>query len=193
MGVGTLIIFIAIILVAAVAASVLISTSGSLQQKALMTGSQTEESVASGLEAVALMATDASNGSHSIENFEFTVRLQSGSQSINLNNTVITMDTQEQAQAFDYNTTISKWLYDDNALAVGTHFYIVQYMKEGPDHEDGYITRGDVVKFRFNADVPVGENKLIRVKIIPRVGSLTQVDVTTPDTMTDKRVHLWPA
>ena len=57
MGVGTLIIFIAVILVAAVAAAVLISTAGSLQQRALVTGGQAEQGVSTGAEAVSVMAT----------------------------------------------------------------------------------------------------------------------------------------
>jgi len=77
MGIGALIIFIAIILIAAIAASVLITTGGSLQQKALITGSQTEEAIASGIEAMTVVASDASaddpQGSpHRVGDFIFT-------------------------------------------------------------------------------------------------------------------------
>jgi len=188
MGIGTLIIFIAVILVAAVAAAVLISTSGSLQQKALVTGGQAEEAVSTGAEAISVMATDASTN-HVVDYFELLLRLQAGSEAMNLNNTVVLVDTSTTSQSLSYNSTIDS---DDAWNADNTLFYLVHYVKQGPDYEPNYLTRGDVIKIKFKTTQSVGENRKLRIKVIPRVGTATIVEFTTPDVMTDVRVTLWP-
>jgi len=191
MGIGALIIFIAIILIAAVAASVLITTGGSLQQKALITGSQTEEAIASGIEAMTVVASDASANSstpHALTDFRVMVRLQSGSQGINLNNTILTVDTERESRSMTYGSNISS----DSPVGTSTT-YAVYYVQKGANNEPGYLNRGDVAKIIFHIDPQIGENQLVRIKMIPRVGTYTQIEFYTPDSMTQQSVALWPS
>ncbi len=181
MGVGTLIIFIAMILVAAVAAAVLISTASSLQQRALSTGGQAEAGVSTGIEAISVQGTDASTD-HTVEDFEVLVRLQSGSEAMNLNNTIVVFDTSSTTQNLDYSGSTS----------FSTYNFGVSYVKQGPEYEEGYISRGDVVKLEMTSSSSVNENKAVRLRITPRTGTSTEIMFTTPDVMTDKRISLWP-
>jgi flagellin FlaB len=190
MGIGALIIFIAVILIAAVAASVLITTGGSLQQKALITGAQTEESIASGIEAMTVVASDASASDstpHRVGDFKIMVRLQSGSQGLNLNNTILTVDTETASHSLIYNTTIGS-----DSTAPTTQAYVLYYIQNGTNHENGYLNRGDVAKITFKVYPEIAENELVRLKMIPRVGTYTQIEFYTPDSMTQQSVSLWP-
>ncbi len=198
MGIGTLIIFIAVILVAAVAAAVLISTSGSLQQRGLATGTQAEEAVSTGAEVISVMAADGSSG-HDLERFEVVMRVQSGSEPMNLNNTVMLVDTSTTSQNLVYNGTLTTDTEGDTS--VSTADYRVFYVKQGPDYEAGYLSRGDVIKAKFRCqtcssstgdDGGIGENKRIRIKLVPRIGQASIVEFTTPDVITDQRITLWP-
>lgn len=196
MGIGALIIFIAIILIAAVAASVLITTGGSLQQKALITGTQTEEAIASGIEAMTVVASDASGSSnghsqqtpHKVGDFKVMVRLQSGSQGLNLNNTIVTVDTETSSVSLTYNKTV-----DADTIASTTMQYLIYYVQTGTNHEDGYLNRGDVAKIIFWLQPEIAENQQVRIKMIPRVGTYTQIEFYTPDSMTQESVALWPS
>lgn len=78
MGIGTLIIFIATILVAAVAAAVIISTSNVLQQRSLLVGQEARKAITNSIEVISILsASDTST--ETFNDFEILVRLSPGS------------------------------------------------------------------------------------------------------------------
>ncbi len=96
-GIGTLIIFIAMVLVAAVAAAVLIQTSGVLQQQAQATGKEATQEVSSNLQVRNVEGIRASNSSDltklssTVDLLRLTVGLNVGSASVDVNQLVISI------------------------------------------------------------------------------------------------------
>ncbi|RLF43108.1 MAG: flagellin [Thermoplasmata archaeon] len=87
-GIGTLIVFIAMILVSAVAASVLIKTGETLQQRANKVGLQTTREISSGLAVIDVIGYTNENKTY-LTHLALTVRPRSGSQDIDLKNTIL--------------------------------------------------------------------------------------------------------
>ncbi len=181
MGIGTLIIFIAIILVAAVAAAVLISTSGSLQQQALTTGGETEAGIATGAEIFSVTGTDGSDSN--IERFAVLMRLQPGSDNIKLNNSLFTLDTKD---------TFQQLTYGGSDTVGNTDTFNVTYLQNGSNNQEHYLTPGDVLQVEFQSTNSINERENVRIKFIPRAGTSTEIDFSTPETMTTTRVKLYP-
>ena len=95
-GIGTLIIFIAMVLVAAVAAAVLIQTSGVLQQKAQATGKQATQEVSSnliikGIEGVRANNASSTTMSSTIDLLKLRVGLNVGSAPVDVNQVVVSI------------------------------------------------------------------------------------------------------
>jgi flagellin FlaB len=109
-GIGTLIIFIAMVLVAAVAAAVLIQTSGVLQQKAQATGKQATQEVSSNLmikniEGVRAKSS-ATNMASNVSLLKMKVGLNVGSSPVDMNQVVISITD---------GTTTNNLIYANNA------------------------------------------------------------------------------
>jgi len=115
MGIGAMIVFIAMVLVAGIAASVLIQTANRLEIQAMTTGQETTEEVATGVgvEDITGQKVGALNlygttyaTNDSIVNMTICVSPRSGSRDIDLANTVIELSNSDAKYILNYNDTL---------------------------------------------------------------------------------------
>jgi archaeal flagellin FlaB len=181
MGVGTLIIFISLLLVAAVAAGVLIQTAGSLQQRALMTGAQATGQISTNAIVLEISASDATTGD-GVDDFSSIMKLAPGSDAIKLDEVTLSLSTSNTTQTLTYS---------GNSTFNTTHFG-VSYLQTGSGAADGVMVRGDVIKIDFTSAREIGEGEQVRINFIPKIGTATLSIFDMPDVMSTQRVYLYP-
>jgi len=87
-GIGTLIVFIAMVLVAAIAAGVLINTAGLLQSQAEATGQESSEQVTDRVQVDSVIGTADGDGDN-IDEIDVNIRRGAGSGDINVDEIII--------------------------------------------------------------------------------------------------------
>ncbi|MFP4111575.1 MAG: archaellin/type IV pilin N-terminal domain-containing protein [Candidatus Woesearchaeota archaeon] len=200
-GIGTLILFIAMILVAAIAASVLIQTATSLQNKALLTGDRTQGQVSTGLTTLLIYGTNGSDGS--IEDFRHKLKLSPGSDPISMDDMLIEFGTEDLSSDYTYvGTNCSYYGACDGSYSSALGYcgdtannngtFAVKYLVKGSNHQDGYLVRGDVAMLCYRAPGGIGEDTTLVIRIVPPRGIAMAVETATPNIMASERVYVFP-
>ena len=113
-GIGTLIVFIAMVLVAAIAAGVLINTAGLLQSQAEATGEESAEQVSDRVQVSTVVGTadslsednfDSASEQVRINTVELTVLRSPGANDINLENSIIEVFANGESATLTYDET----------------------------------------------------------------------------------------
>ncbi|MBX0322826.1 flagellin [Halomicroarcula sp. F13] len=102
-GIGTLIVFIAMVLVAAIAAGVLINTAGFLQSSAEETGQQSSEQVTNRLQVVSAVGVGISG--NTVDEVEVTVKKAPGADNIDLGSTIAQWVDSSGSEDLTYDNT----------------------------------------------------------------------------------------
>ncbi|WP_290899719.1 flagellin, partial [Ferroglobus sp.] len=209
-GIEILIVFIAIVLVAAVSAAVLIQTVGYLQQKATATGRQTTQEVASGIKVVKVLGhvNNPRSADGKVDLLAIYVEVNTGGQEVDLNATKITLYDGTKTVTFKQNTaaftdgtsgildafdtTQKAWAN----LTSATDFGIIVLQDEDGSISSGsypVINSGDKVILTINVTAAFGgwaPRTSVSGEVRPEFGAPGIIEFTTPPAYTEAVIEL---
>jgi flagellin FlaB len=202
-GIGAMIVFIAMVLVAGIAASVLIQTSTKLESQAMRSGQETIAEVSTGL---AVFDIEGRTGTNDLRDLAITVRARAGASDLDLNETTIlitdgttkallTYYGWSDADLFNATVDADGQLFGTGNWSNLTNDYFGIIVLEDADgsctQTNPVINKGDkaVLTVRcgatqlFGAEIP--ERTDIYGEIIPEIGSPGIISFTTPASYND--------
>ena len=174
-GIGTLIVFIAMVLVAAIAAGVLVNTAGFLQSTAEDTGQQSVDKVTNRLEVVSSHGIVDSSGD--IKHLNLTFALASGSSAVSFDNVTIKYVSDDEVANINNDTA-------------GTSLLNVQ--DDGDVSYPVFEDSGDRYEFQINLSdpgnsvTPLSTGNSVTLEVTTRSGATTQVRLSIPTSTAGK-------
>jgi len=120
-GIGSLIVFIAMVLVAGIAASVLIQTSGKLEKQAMKSGQETISEISTGLTVEGI---EGWSSSQSLQLLALEIRTRAGSIDIDLSTTIIEISDSNKKNILTYNSSAFTDTSDIPAINTGDHLIL---------------------------------------------------------------------
>ena len=170
-GVGTLIIFIAMVLVAAVAATVLIYTTGALQQKATKTSKEATSQISSNMIVEQVLGYRNSTTNTSLDSLKIRIKPDVGTTSIDLKQVIITV--MDSSTRFD--------------LTYGSNYTAVAVRDEDNSFSAGMpvLNSGDLIEITVPqlaiTGITLNPRKTFWLSLNQELGQAVNLEITTPN------------
>jgi len=219
-GIGTLIVFIAMILIAAVAASVLITTSENLQQRARSVGTQTIREVSTSLQINEITGLTDENRTK-IDYLAISIRPRAGSKEIDLQRVTVSAGFGNDLWVLEFNASLMSPVNLDNKsifetpinsdnLSIRQNYTVAGNTTNGTygviivhDYDDSItntqgINNGDSIYIIINLTAlapPEDGGLLVRQtmsgKVQPETGAPAVYEITVPPLLETRIKDLW--
>ena len=172
-GVGTLIVFIAMVLVAAIASGVLINAAGLLQTKSAQASEQSSEQVSNRIQVVSSLGTQIDGTNETVGAVNLTVSLSPSAAEVDLSE----MTVQWTGPTGTYSLT-------HNSSTDGDGSYTTSQVKDDDNSEPVLNTRDDRLRMNFDVDSFATSNlaagSSVQLRITTRSGATTIVQLNVP-------------
>jgi flagellin FlaB len=212
-GIGTLIIFIAMVLVAAVAAGVLLRTSGGLQQKATVTGEQATKEVSTNIKVMDVLGYVNDTSQERINAVILRVQLAAGSGDVRYGDIILAYQSGNNyvvgisfnGSGGDASQGILN-LTDDISRAEnvvnGTdmdvaQFYIRRVKDKNPSNPNSVLEQSEIIEIIYwiednlGNDLPIQPDQEFTLILQPKAGQSTSVKKTAPSSFGKKYISEW--
>ena len=173
-GIGTLIVFIALVLVAAVAAGVLINTAGELQSRASDTGDDAQAQVSNQIDVVS--ATGDTGGGTTVDTVTLVVKKSPGSDPIDLSETTIEYTSSGASETLGYasgGATTSN--FTTNTVGGGPTTVL-----------DDTSERIEIEISTSSIESGLAEGASVELKIVDQSGATTTYGINVPEVLTGR-------
>ncbi len=179
-GIGTLIVFIALVLVAAVAAGVLINTAGDLQSKASDTGDDAQAQVSNQIDVVSATGQDTPTTDQKIETLTFVVKKSPGSDPIDLSAATVQYTSQNESKTLTYETNDAATEFTTSNIKGTSSGKIL----------DDTSQRVEITIDVSSVDSALSGGATATVEIVDQSGATTTYGVNVPEVVTDEFVSV---
>ncbi|MFB6269209.1 MAG: archaellin/type IV pilin N-terminal domain-containing protein, partial [Halobacterium sp.] len=182
-GIGTLIVFIAMVLVAAIAAGVLINTAGFLQTKSEATGEEASSQVSNRVTVVSAYGNVTAN--QNVDYVNLTVMRAAGADNINLSSATVQWIGPQNAATLTYNTT------DETITGATATEFTTEAVKGGnakvlTEQEDRINIVIDAADVSGTSGLAEGEQA--QLTITTQYGAQTTYWASVPESLANKNV-----
>lgn len=195
-GVGTLIIFIAMVLVAAVAATVLIYTTGALQQKATKTSKEATQQISSNIVVEQVLGDRGETSNQSINDLLIRLKPDVGTTSIDLRQVIVTIMDSTKRYDLNYsseaNGTNSSNTTNTTYTAIAVRDEDMSFSNTTP-----VLNSGDLIEIQVSANaiqgIVLAPRKTFWLSLNQELGQAVNLEIATPNSFgVNRYVRLYP-